>query len=53
MNWLENADHQLVFAGQKLVVAGGSSGMGRQVAAVKVLTRLGFTIRPREAATPG
>jgi NAD(P)-dependent dehydrogenase (short-subunit alcohol dehydrogenase family) len=46
MNWLEGMNHQMsarpepagpmampVFAGQKLVVAGGSSGMGRQVAA--------------------
>jgi len=46
MNWLEGMDHQAdgmeepsrpmampVFAGQKLVVVGGSSGMGRQTAA--------------------
>jgi NAD(P)-dependent dehydrogenase (short-subunit alcohol dehydrogenase family) len=46
MNWLEGMDHQVdgmeepsrpmampVFARQKLVVVGGSSGMGRQVAA--------------------
>ncbi|MGO9781672.1 MAG: SDR family NAD(P)-dependent oxidoreductase [Streptosporangiaceae bacterium] len=36
MNWLEGMDHQMamsVFAGQKLVVVGGSSGMGRQTAA--------------------
>jgi NAD(P)-dependent dehydrogenase (short-subunit alcohol dehydrogenase family) len=39
MNWLERTDHgaegdaQPVFAGQKLVVVGGSSGMGRQTAA--------------------
>jgi NAD(P)-dependent dehydrogenase (short-subunit alcohol dehydrogenase family) len=46
MNWLEGMGHQMdgmaepgrpnampVFAGQKLVVVGGSSGMGRQVAA--------------------
>ncbi len=44
MNWLEGADHPQmgepgqpmtmpVFAGQKLVVVGGSSGMGRQTAA--------------------
>jgi NAD(P)-dependent dehydrogenase (short-subunit alcohol dehydrogenase family) len=40
MNWLEGMGHQMdgkeampVFAGQKLVVAGGSSGMGRQTAA--------------------
>jgi NAD(P)-dependent dehydrogenase (short-subunit alcohol dehydrogenase family) len=45
MNWLEGMDHQMdpmmepgrsmampVFAGQKLVVVGGSSGMGRQTA---------------------
>ncbi len=45
MNWLEGMDHHMeesgrpqamatpVFAGQKLVVVGGSSGMGRQTAA--------------------
>jgi NAD(P)-dependent dehydrogenase (short-subunit alcohol dehydrogenase family) len=43
INWLEGMDHQMgepgrpaanpVFAGQKLVVVGGSSGMGRQTAA--------------------
>jgi NAD(P)-dependent dehydrogenase (short-subunit alcohol dehydrogenase family) len=43
MNWLEGTDHgteqdgrpmaRPVFAGQKLVVVGGSSGMGRQTAA--------------------
>jgi len=46
MNWLEGMNHQMdsmeepgrpmavpVFAGQKLVVVGGSSGMGRQTAA--------------------
>ena len=44
MNWLEGTDHHQmgepgqpmampVFAGQKLVVVGGSSGMGRQTAA--------------------
>jgi NAD(P)-dependent dehydrogenase (short-subunit alcohol dehydrogenase family) len=39
MNWLENAPEAgrpmalPVFAGQKLVVVGGSSGMGRQTAA--------------------
>jgi NAD(P)-dependent dehydrogenase (short-subunit alcohol dehydrogenase family) len=36
MNWLEATDHQMdgpVFGGQKLVVVGGSSGMGRQTAA--------------------
>jgi NAD(P)-dependent dehydrogenase (short-subunit alcohol dehydrogenase family) len=46
MNWLEGMDHEMgrmeepgrsmaipVFAGQKLVVVGGSSGMGRQTAA--------------------
>ena len=43
MNWLEGMDHGTeeagrsrvmpVFAGQKLVVVGGSSGMGRQTAA--------------------
>src|SRR5579871_3454138 len=45
MNWLEGMGHQMdepgrpqamampVFAGQKLVVVGGSSGMGRQAAA--------------------
>ena len=43
MNWLEGMDHGMgqagrpmampVFAGQKLVVVGGSSGMGRQTAA--------------------
>ena len=44
MNWLEGTDHAMmeqpgqpmampVFAGQKLVVVGGSSGMGRQTAA--------------------
>ena len=43
INWLESMDHHMgepgrptvnpVFAGQKLVVAGGSSGMGRQTAA--------------------
>ncbi len=43
MNWLEGTDHGMqeagrpmampVFAGQKLVVVGGSSGMGRQTAA--------------------
>ena len=45
MNWLEGMGHQMdepgrpqamampVFAGQKLVVVGGSSGMGRQTAA--------------------
>jgi NAD(P)-dependent dehydrogenase (short-subunit alcohol dehydrogenase family) len=43
MNWLEGMDHGMgeagrpmampVFAGQKLVVIGGSSGMGRQTAA--------------------
>ena len=43
MNWLEGTDHGTgeadqpmampVFAGQKLVVVGGSSGMGRQTAA--------------------
>jgi NAD(P)-dependent dehydrogenase (short-subunit alcohol dehydrogenase family) len=43
MNWLEGMDHgteqdgrpmaRPVFAGQKLVVVGGSSGMGRQTAA--------------------
>jgi NAD(P)-dependent dehydrogenase (short-subunit alcohol dehydrogenase family) len=43
INWLEGMDHHMgepgrptvnpVFAGQKLVVAGGSSGMGRQTAA--------------------
>jgi NAD(P)-dependent dehydrogenase (short-subunit alcohol dehydrogenase family) len=46
MNWLEGMDHQVdgmeepsrpmampVFAGHKLVVVGGSSGMGRQTAA--------------------
>jgi NAD(P)-dependent dehydrogenase (short-subunit alcohol dehydrogenase family) len=36
MNWLESTDHRMeepVFAGQKLVVVGGSSGMGRQTAA--------------------
>jgi NAD(P)-dependent dehydrogenase (short-subunit alcohol dehydrogenase family) len=38
-NWLMGADHEMemrpmpVFAGQKLVVVGGSSGMGRQTAA--------------------
>jgi len=42
MNWLEGRDHDMeepgrsmsmpVFAGQKLVVVGGSSGMGRQTA---------------------
>jgi len=42
MNWLEGRDHNMeepgrsmsmpVFAGQKLVVVGGSSGMGRQTA---------------------
>jgi NAD(P)-dependent dehydrogenase (short-subunit alcohol dehydrogenase family) len=32
-NWLQSADHQPVFSGQKLVVVGGSSGMGRQTAA--------------------
>ena len=42
-NWLQGDDHQQdgpgrgqampVFAGQKLVVVGGSSGMGRQTAA--------------------
>ena len=43
INWLEGMDHHMgepgrptvnpVFAGQKLVVVGGSSGMGRQTAA--------------------
>jgi len=43
MNWLEGLNHGMaeagrpmavpVFAGQKLVVVGGSSGMGRQTAA--------------------
>jgi NAD(P)-dependent dehydrogenase (short-subunit alcohol dehydrogenase family) len=42
MNWLEGTEHNMepgrpmampVFAGQKLVVVGGSSGMGRQTAA--------------------
>ena len=45
MNWLEGMDQRMqepggsmsmampVFAGQKLVVVGGSSGMGRQTAA--------------------
>ena len=41
MNWLEGVNHGMearpmampVFAGQKLVVVGGSSGMGRQTAA--------------------
>jgi NAD(P)-dependent dehydrogenase (short-subunit alcohol dehydrogenase family) len=36
MNWLQGTDHRMeepVFAGQKLVVVGGSSGMGRQTAA--------------------
>ena len=43
MNWLEGVDHPAdgsgrpqampVFAGQKLVAVGGSSGMGRQTAA--------------------
>jgi NAD(P)-dependent dehydrogenase (short-subunit alcohol dehydrogenase family) len=36
MNWLEGMDPPMgmpVFAGQKLVVVGGSSGMGRQTAA--------------------
>ena len=36
INWLERADRgmeEAVFAGQKLVVVGGSSGMGRQTAA--------------------
>jgi len=43
INWLESMDHHMgepgrptvnpVFAGQKLVVVGGSSGMGRQTAA--------------------
>jgi NAD(P)-dependent dehydrogenase (short-subunit alcohol dehydrogenase family) len=46
INWLEGLDHEMgrmeepgrsmaipVFAGQKLVVVGGSSGMGRQTAA--------------------
>jgi hypothetical protein len=43
INWLEGTDNRMeepgramampVFAGQKLVVVGGSSGMGRQTAA--------------------
>jgi NAD(P)-dependent dehydrogenase (short-subunit alcohol dehydrogenase family) len=34
MNWLEDTGHEMaVFTGQKLVVVGGSSGMGRQTAA--------------------
>jgi NAD(P)-dependent dehydrogenase (short-subunit alcohol dehydrogenase family) len=36
INWLEGTDHRMeepVFTGQKLVVVGGSSGMGRQAAA--------------------
>ena len=56
INWLEATDHQMtkepgqpmampVFAGQKLVVVGGSSGMGRQTAADVVAARGTGTVR--------
>jgi NAD(P)-dependent dehydrogenase (short-subunit alcohol dehydrogenase family) len=56
MNWLDATDHQMpepVFAGQKLVVVGGSSGMGRQAAADVVAAGGSAVIIAEDAAKVG